>query len=94
MAADHPDLALGFEDEGWWSRDTQPQRHAWSEDELVRLVEQTVSAKDPDGKAMACYGLSVPAAHQRHLRFVQGRPVSRVPCAFLAWLACSYTAQG
>ena len=47
MAAKHPDLVLGFEDEVWWSREAQPHMHAWSDDTPVRLVEQTVPAKDP-----------------------------------------------
>ena len=59
MAANHPDLVLGFEDEVWWSREAQPQMHAWSDDKPVRLVEKTVPAKDPEGKAVACYGLYV-----------------------------------
>lgn len=68
--------------------------HAWSDDKPVRLVEQTVPAKDPEGKALACYGLSVPTTHHRLWRFVQGRPLRVVTCAFLAWLATSFTAQG
>jgi hypothetical protein len=94
MAANHPDLALGFEDEVWWSREAQPQRHAWSDDQPLRLVEKTVPAKDPEGKAVACYGLDVPTANQMWLRFVRGRPVSMVTCAFLAWLAVYFAAQG
>jgi hypothetical protein len=94
MAANRPDIALGFEDEVWWSREAQPQLHAWSDDEPVRLVEQTVPAKDPEGKAIACYGLYVPTTNHMLLRFVQGRPVSVVTCAFLAWLATYFAAQG
>jgi DDE superfamily endonuclease len=94
MAVKHPDLVLGFEDEVWWSRAAQPALHAWSDDKPVRLVEKTVPAKDPGGKAVACYGLYVPTAHQMLLRFVQGRPVSGITCAFLAWLATYFTAQG
>ena len=78
----------------WWSRAAQPQIHAWSDDEPVRLGEQTVPTKDPEGKAIACYGLYVPMAHHLLLRFVLGRPVSGVPCAFLAWLAAYVAAQG
>ena len=94
MAANQPDLVLGFEDEVWWSREAQPPMHAWSDDKPVRLVEKTVPAKDPEGKAVACYGLYVPTAHHMLLRFVRGRPVSVVTCAFLAWLATYFTAQG
>jgi hypothetical protein len=94
MAAKHPDLVLGFADDVWWSREAQPALHAWSDDKPVRLVEKTVPAKDPGGKAVACYGLYVPIAHHMLLRFVQGRPVSGVTCTFLAWLATYVTAQG
>ena len=37
MAAKHPDLVLGFEDDVWWSRAAQPARQAWSDDKPVRL---------------------------------------------------------
>jgi hypothetical protein len=94
MAMHHPDLVLGFEDEVWWSREAQPQMHAWSDDQPVRLVEKTVPAKDPESKAIACYGLYVSTAHRMLVRFVQGRPVSGVTCAFLAWLASYFTDQG
>jgi hypothetical protein len=40
---------------------------------------------DPDPKALACYGLWLPAGERMLLRFVDGRPVSAVTCAFLAW---------
>jgi hypothetical protein len=54
MAANLPDMVLGFEDEVWWSREAQLQRDAWSDDKPVRLMDKTVPAKDPEGKAMAC----------------------------------------
>ena len=94
MAAHHPDLVLGCEDDVWWSREAPPHMHAWSDDTPVHLVEKTVPAKDPEGKAVACDGLSVPTAHHRLWRCVRGRPVSVVTCAFLAWLATYVTAQG
>jgi hypothetical protein len=94
MATKHPNLALGFADEVWWSREAQPQMHAWSDDKPVRLVEKAVPAKDPEGKPVACDGLYVPTAHHMLLRFVRGRPVSAVTCAFLAWLAAYVAAQG
>jgi DDE superfamily endonuclease len=94
MAVNHPDIALGFEDEAWWSREAQPQMPAWSADTPVRLVEKAVPAKAPEGQAVACYGLYVPTAHHRLLRFVQGRPIRAVTCTFLAWLAAYFAAQG
>jgi hypothetical protein len=87
-------MALGCEDDVWWSRAAPPQRHAWSDDQPVRLGEQTGPAKDPEAKAVACDGLYVPTANQRLVRFVRGRPVSVVTCALLAWLTTDVTAQG
>jgi hypothetical protein len=63
MAVNHLDRALGFEDDVWWSREAQPQMHAWSADKPVRLMEKAVPAKDPEDKAVACDGLYVPTAH-------------------------------
>src|SRR5207247_369685 len=57
-AASHPDWALGFQDEVWWSRLAQPALSAWTAgDRPLRLVEQAVAKGDPDPKALACYGL-------------------------------------
>jgi hypothetical protein len=70
MAANLPDMVLGFEDEVWWSREAQLQREAWSDDEPVRLVDKTIPVKDPEGKAMACWGLYVPTVSQLLWHFV------------------------
>ena len=77
----------------WWSRVTQPDLHAWTEEgEVLRLVEQTPAQDDPDPKALACYGLlvSCPAApdtlpEQVWLRFVEQRPLSPITTQYLAW---------
>ena len=53
----------------------------------MKLIEQHVPKDDPDGKAIACYGLYVPALNQMQVRFVQGRPLSGSTCAS----ACSCT---
>jgi transposase len=93
LAAQHPEWALGFEDEVWWSRVTQPHLHSWSEgNDPVRLVEQTTARNDTDPKALACYGLlvSCPAAEETlpeevWLRFVEGKPLSDTTTQFLDW---------
>jgi hypothetical protein len=60
VATTHPDWALGFADEVWWSRIARPHLASWTDDGVpVRLVEQTVTRRDPDPKALACYGLLV-----------------------------------
>jgi transposase len=93
LAATHPDWALGFEDEVWWSRVRQPALHAWAEPkEPLRLEELTVPKGDPDPKALACYGLLLrlggsdpKAAEEVWLRFVEGRPVSEQTIQYLTW---------
>jgi len=93
---------LGFEDEVWWSRLATPALRAWQEDaHPLRLIEQTVARADPAPKAIACYGLlarcweeSGQRREEMWLRFVDGRPVSAVPMAFLSWCAQQAQAQG
>jgi hypothetical protein len=75
--------------------------HSWAElDHPLRLVEQAVATADPDPKALACYGLLVrrpqPVGRAEHvwLRFVDGRPVSAVTTAFLAWCCPQLEAGG
>ena len=102
LAERHPDYALGFQDEVWWSRVTQPNLHAWvDEDAALRLVAQTAPKDDPDRKALACYGLlvSCPAApttlpEQVWLRFVEDRPISAVTTQYLAWCCDKLTKLG
>jgi hypothetical protein len=62
---------------------SQPSLHTWT-DEPLRLVEQSVAKHDPDPKALACYGLLLPATDELWLRFVDGRPVSAITTQFLA----------
>ena len=101
LAVTHPDWALGFLDEVWWSRVARPHLASWAdEDAPLRLVEQTVARTDPDPKALACYGLLVrqwKATGQREeemlLRFVDGRPVSDITTQFLA-CCCAQLAAG
>ena len=100
----HPDWALAFEDEVWWSRLAHPALHAWADpDQPLRLVEQTVARGDPDPKALACYGVLVRwwnrgPSHDPHeeawLRFVDGRPISSVTTQFLDWSCTKLTAAG
>jgi transposase len=85
---------LGFQDETWWSRLALPALHAWTADQPLRLVEQTVTRTDPDPKALACYGLLRDDTGQMLLRFVQGRPVSQVTEDFLAWVCARLGAEG
>jgi hypothetical protein len=89
----HPDWALGFEDETWWSRLTQPNLNSWAEaDHPLRLVEKALTKEDPGPKALACYGLLVRWKGSQlawdetiWLRFVEGNPNSLLSEHFLAW---------
>lgn len=99
VAAAHPDWVLGFEDEVWWSRVSQPHVSAWTPtDQPLRLVEQSVAKADPDPKAVACYGLLLRHAgalsEQMWLRFVDGRPLSAITTQFLDWCATRLAALG
>src|SRR5579863_43540 len=98
LAARQPDWVLGFEDEVWWSRVSQPSAHAWTAEQPLRLAEQTVAKDDPDPKALAAYGLLVEGAGSAEpevwLRFVAERPVSDATTAFLDWCAAGLAARG
>ena len=84
MAARHSDWVVGYADEVWWSRLAQPAMHAWG---TLRLEAKARAKDDPQPKAMACYGLLRTDQDRVLLRFVEGRPVSRVTTTFLAWVA-------
>ena len=105
LAAGHPDWALGFQDEVWWSRTAQPSLSAWTDGDRPppRLVEQAVAKEDADPKAIACYGLLVrragPAAagewrEEAWLRSVPGRPVSALTTDYLDWCCERLAATG
>jgi transposase len=97
LAARHPDWALGFEDETWWTRVKQPSLHSWT-DEPLRLIEQSVANDDPDPKALACYGLLLRWADGQSedlwLRFCDGRPVSVITSQFLTDCCDRLAARG
>jgi transposase len=94
FATQHPDLALGFGDEVWWSRFAQPPLHSWCDHEPLRLVEPVPAKDDPDRKAFACYGVYLPFEDQMLLRFVAERPVSEITCQYLDWIAQHQATQG
>ena len=72
----------------------QPALHAWTAGERLRLSLHAVDRTDPDPKALACYGLWLPARERMLLRFVDGRPISPVTCAFLTWAAEQLATEG
>jgi DDE superfamily endonuclease len=60
--------------------------HSWAAEAPLRLVGQVLVKGGPDLKALAYYGLLRTDVHEVLLRCVDGRPVSHVATAFLAWL--------
>ena len=102
LVQDHPEWALGFEDETWWSRFAQPQLHAWGEpSQVVKLIEKTPHPDDPEPNALACYGLLVrsyaqarPPSEQVWLRFADGNPNSRLTIDYLQWCCAKLQAEG
>jgi transposase len=104
LAASHPDWALGYEDEVWWSRTAQPALSAWAADDRpLRLVERAVAKDDEDPKAVACSGLllrwAAPEAagdwhEEAWLRFVDGRPLSTLTTDYLGWCCERLAARG
>jgi hypothetical protein len=95
LAQSHPDWAVGFEDETWFSRLWQPSLNSWSEaGRPLRLVEQSVEKNDPDPKAISCYGLYIPELERTWVRFVEGRPVSSITTRFLEWCCTKLEALG
>ena len=94
LAQAHEDWVLGFADEVWWSRMAQPDLHAWADQTPLRLREMTIPKNDPDPKAVACYGILRADRNEVLVRFVDGRPVSHVTTAFLAWICEQLAAEG
>lgn len=95
LAEAHPEWALGFEDECWFSRFERLSLHSWSEaGDPECLFEKEARRDDPDPKALAAYGLYVPELKESWLRFVDGRPVSSITTQFLQWCTEKLEARG
>jgi DDE superfamily endonuclease len=86
LAQTHADWVLGFQDETWWSRLSQPNLHTWSKQPWP-LQELALDKSDRNPKALSCYGLLRADTGGMLLRFVVGRPVSQVTEDYLAWLS-------
>jgi hypothetical protein len=95
VAQARPNWLIGYQDETWWSRVAQPAVATWAAAQRpLQLVEVAVPANDPDAKALACYGLWLPARGETWLRFVDGRPLSALTIQYLTWCAARATALG
>ena len=72
-----------------------PALHAWAEPgRPLRLVERGPGAGDAETKALAAYGLYLPAGNEVLLRFADGRPVGALTTQFLAWCGDTLAARG
>ena len=94
QAAKKSDWVLGFQDETWWTRLTQPDLFAWTAGDPLHLGTK---AKDPKGggpEALACYGILRQDTGGMVLRFAEGRPVSAVTEAFLGWACERFATEG
>lgn len=61
LAEENDGWTLGFLDEVWWSRFSQPSLRAWARSgEPFRLVEREADSDEEDPKALACYGVYLP----------------------------------
>jgi hypothetical protein len=66
LAEPHPEWAVGFLDECWWSRVALPTLSSWSEEgKPERLVQRSIPKDDPEPKAISCYGLYLPNSTSR-----------------------------
>lgn len=85
---------LGFQDECWWSRLSQPNLSAWGAGP-TRLGS---NARDPKGsgepEALACYGVLRQDTGAMLLRFCDGRPVSATTEEFLGWVCRTLAGEG
>jgi transposase len=86
VSADHPEWAIGFEDEVWWSRIAQPKVRAWTGGPPLKVQVLKPEDGDPDPDAIACYGFYRYDTRKVTVRFVEGRPVGDLTAQFLEWL--------
>ncbi|HVK15495.1 MAG TPA: transposase [Fimbriiglobus sp.] len=94
LSADHPEWAIGFEDEVWWSRVAQPKVRAWTGGPPLKVQVLTSEDGDPDPDAIACYGFYRYDTRKVTVRFVEGRPVGDLTAQFLEWLCWEVGREG
>src|SRR5262249_13100641 len=94
LAATHPEWVLGFEDECWWSRLAQPNLHAGTADDPLRLQGLAIGKEDSDRAALAWCGRWRGDTGGLLLRFVDGRPVGQVTVDFLGWVYGELAREG
>jgi transposase len=93
-SADHPEWAIGFEDEVWWSRVAQPKVRAWAGGPPLKVQVLQPEDGDPDPDAIACYGFYRYDTRKVTVRFVDGRPAGDLTAQFLEWLCAGAAREG
>jgi hypothetical protein len=93
-AARRSDWVLGFQDECWWTRLAQPDLHAWTAGDPLRLEANPRDPKGGGPEALACYGVLRADTGGMMLRFCDGRPVSATTEDFLGWVCRELAAEG
>jgi transposase len=94
LSAEHPEWAIGFEDEVWWSRIAQPKVRAWTAGPPLKVQVLRSEEGDPDPDAIACYGFYRYDTRMVTVRFVEGRPVGDITIQFLEWLCEGAAKEG
>ena len=72
----------------------QPGLHSWSGGDPLRLHQRPKPPKGDGPQAVACYGVLRTDTGGMMLRFVDGRPVSRVTEEFLGWVCAELAREG
>jgi transposase len=94
LSAEHPEWAIGFEDEVWWSRIAQPKVRSWTDGPPLKVQVLKSEDEDPDPDAIACYGFYRYDTRKVTVRFVEGRPVGDITVQFLEWLCWGAVKEG
>lgn len=86
LSQEREEWVLGYLDEVWWSRFSQPKLRTWSFDKPRRMVQREAERTDTAPKAIACYGLLRKDKEQVKVRFIEERPISEMTISFLEWI--------
>jgi len=86
LAGLDPQVVLGYLDEVWWSRFSQPKVRTWEYDKPLRMEQREAATDDKEPKAIACYGLLRKDTEQVRVRFLEERPISEITISFLEWI--------
>ncbi len=94
LAGLDPRIVLGYLDEVWWSRFSQPKVRTWEYDKPLRMVQREAAKDDKEPKAIACYGLLRKDTEQVKVRFLEERPISEITISFLEWIVEELEKEG